>query len=70
MLTATPRCVPVLLSALFLWVALIPRMPNAVDEVKRQIKDCGVKGFKWYTAEWRGQSRGWSANDPAGLPAL
>jgi predicted TIM-barrel fold metal-dependent hydrolase len=45
-----------------------PRMPNAVDEVARQINDCGVLGFKWYTAEWRGQSRGWSANDPAVFP--
>ena len=34
-----------------------PRMPNAVQEVERQIKDCGVLGFKWYTAEWRGASR-------------
>src|SRR5207248_7983390 len=30
-----------------------PRMPNAVQEVERQIKECGVQGFKWYTAEWR-----------------
>ena len=45
-----------------------PRMPNALQEVERQITDCGVKGFKWYTAEWRGQSRGWSANDPAVFP--
>src|SRR5947209_20474018 len=40
-----------------------PRMPNAVQEVERQINECGGQGFKWYTAEWRGQSRGWSAND-------
>ena len=45
-----------------------PRMPNAVQEVERQIKDCGVLGFKWYTAEWRGPSRGWSANDPMVFP--
>ena len=45
-----------------------PRMPNAVQEVERQIKECGVQGFKWYTAEWRGQSRGWSANDPMVFP--
>ncbi|MFL5590174.1 MAG: amidohydrolase family protein, partial [Ktedonobacteraceae bacterium] len=45
-----------------------PRMPNAVDEVARQITDHGVLGFKWYTAEWRGQSRGWSANDPMVFP--
>ncbi|MGP6156335.1 MAG: amidohydrolase family protein [Vulcanimicrobiaceae bacterium] len=41
-----------------------PRMPGAADEVARQVKEYGVKGFKWYTAEWRGESRGWSANDP------
>jgi predicted TIM-barrel fold metal-dependent hydrolase len=27
-----------------------------------------MKGFKWYTAEWRGESRGWSANDPMVFP--
>jgi len=45
-----------------------PRDPRAVAEVERQIKDCGVQGFKWYTAEWRGPSRGWSANDPMVFP--
>src|ERR687888_515101 len=39
-----------------------------LEEVERQIKDCGVRGFKWYTAEWRGPSRGWSANDPMVFP--
>jgi predicted TIM-barrel fold metal-dependent hydrolase len=34
----------------------------------RQVKECGVLGFKWYTAEWRGPSRGWSANDPMVFP--
>jgi predicted TIM-barrel fold metal-dependent hydrolase len=45
-----------------------PRMPNAVQEVERQVQEDGMRGFKWYTAEWRGQSRGWSANDPAVFP--
>ena len=45
-----------------------PRMPNAVQEVERQVTEHGVRGFKWYTAEWRGASRGWSANDPAVFP--
>src|SRR5260370_14852938 len=45
-----------------------PCMPNAVDEVTRQITECGVQGFKWYTDEWRGQSRGWSANAPMVFP--
>jgi predicted TIM-barrel fold metal-dependent hydrolase len=32
--------------------------------VDHQVKDLGMRGFKWYTAEWRGESRGWKANDP------
>jgi uncharacterized protein len=45
-----------------------PRDPRALEEVERQIQDCEVQGFKWYTAEWRGPSRGWSANDPMVFP--
>lgn len=45
-----------------------PRMPAAVDEVERQITELGMQGFKWYTAEWRAESRGWKANDPAVFP--
>ena len=45
-----------------------PRAPNAVEEVERQISELGMKGFKWYTDEWRGESRGWKANDPAVFP--
>ncbi len=45
-----------------------PRAPNAVQEITRQVQECGMKGFKWYTAEWRGASRGWAANDPAVFP--
>jgi predicted TIM-barrel fold metal-dependent hydrolase/metal-sulfur cluster biosynthetic enzyme len=45
-----------------------PRAPNAVEEVERQVTELGMKGFKWYTAEWRGESRGWNANDPAVFP--
>ena len=45
-----------------------PRAPNALEEVERQISDLGMRGFKWYTAEWRGESRGWNANDPMVFP--
>jgi uncharacterized protein len=45
-----------------------PRMPGAVEEVERQVTELGMDGFKWYTAEWRGESRGWAANDPAVFP--
>lgn len=47
---------------------LDPRVPGALEEVERQVLECGVRGFKWYTAEWRGQSRGWRANDPMVFP--
>jgi hypothetical protein len=45
-----------------------PRAPNAVEEVERQVSALGMRGFKWYTAEWRGESRGWAANDPMVFP--
>jgi predicted TIM-barrel fold metal-dependent hydrolase len=45
-----------------------PRDPKATDHIKQQVLDYGMKGFKWYTAEWRGESRGWKANDPAVFP--
>jgi len=45
-----------------------PRAPNALEEVERQVTELGMKGFKWYTAEWRGESRGWRANDPVVFP--
>ena len=45
-----------------------PRDPRALEEVERQIQDCEVQGFTWYTAEWRGPSRGWSAHDPMVFP--
>ncbi len=48
--------------------AVDPRTPGAVEEIERQVTDLGMRGFKWYTAEWRGESRGWSANDPAVFP--
>src|SRR5947208_14258615 len=35
-----------------------PRMPKAIGGVERQIKDCGVLGLNWYTAEWRARSSG------------
>jgi predicted TIM-barrel fold metal-dependent hydrolase len=48
--------------------AVDPRTPGAVDEITRQVEELGMDGFKWYTAEWRGESRGWKANDPAVFP--
>jgi len=45
-----------------------PRAPEALKEVERQITQLGMQGFKWYTAEWRGESRGWKANDPMVFP--
>jgi predicted TIM-barrel fold metal-dependent hydrolase len=45
-----------------------PRDPNALHSLEQQVVDLGMKGFKWYTAEWRGESRGWSANDPMVFP--
>ncbi|MGH2578618.1 MAG: amidohydrolase family protein, partial [Actinomycetota bacterium] len=45
-----------------------PRAPDAMKEVERQITQLGMQGFKWYTAEWRGESRGWRANDPMVFP--
>jgi len=45
-----------------------PRDKNAVSHVRQQVEEYGMKGFKWYTAEWRGESRGWKANDPAVFP--
>ena len=44
-----------------------PRAPDALEQVDRQV-ELGMKGFKWYTAEWRGESRGWRANDPMVFP--
>ena len=41
-----------------------PREPDALQEFERQITELGVGGFKWYTAEWRGESKGWRADDP------
>ena len=35
-----------------------PRAPDALEQVERQISELGMRGFKWYTAEWRGESRG------------
>ncbi|HET6918926.1 MAG TPA: amidohydrolase family protein [Jiangellaceae bacterium] len=45
-----------------------PRAPDALEQVERQVTELGMRGFKWYTAEWRGESRGWKANDPAVFP--
>lgn len=45
-----------------------PRAPDALEQVEYQVTELGMRGFKWYTAEWRGESRGWRANDPAVFP--
>ena len=45
-----------------------PRAPDTLDQVSHQVQDLGMRGFKWYTAEWRGESRGWRANDPMVFP--
>jgi predicted TIM-barrel fold metal-dependent hydrolase len=45
-----------------------PRAPDALEQVDHQVQDLGMRGFKWYTAEWRGESRGWKANDPMVFP--
>ena len=42
--------------------------PSGLDEMERQVKQLGVRGFKWYTAEWKGASKGWKANDPTVYP--
>ena len=45
-----------------------PRDPDGLKEFERQITELGVGGFKWYTAEWRGDSKGWRADDPMMWP--
>jgi uncharacterized protein len=45
-----------------------PRAPDALEQLEYQVTELGMRGFKWYTAEWRGESRGWKANDPAVFP--
>ena len=41
---------------------------SGLEEMERQVGELGVRGFKWYTAEWKGASRGWKANDPTVYP--
>lgn len=48
--------------------AVDPRDPQALEQIEYQVSELGMQGFKWYTAEWRGESRGWSANDPMVFP--
>src|SRR2546428_12295221 len=45
-----------------------PRMPKAIAEGERPITELGMRGLKWYTAEWGDAARGWKANDPMGFP--
>lgn len=42
--------------------------PGGLEEMERQVKELRVQGFKWYTAEWKGASKGWKANDPTVYP--
>ena len=42
-----------------------PRDGNAgIDAFKEMCKDYPIQGLKLYTAEWKGDSKGWSLNDP------
>ena len=54
-----------------LTVVLVGDDPASAVYVRAKGKACeelGMRGFKWYTAEWRGESRGWNANDPSVFP--
>jgi hypothetical protein len=49
--------------------AFDPRHGEAGLDELRRLKDVyGIKGVKLYTAEWRGDSRGWRLDDPAAEP--
>ncbi|MFD1363306.1 amidohydrolase family protein [Lentibacillus salinarum] len=37
---------------------------EGLNELEDQYNKYGLKGVKLYTAEWRGQSKGWSLSDP------
>jgi predicted TIM-barrel fold metal-dependent hydrolase len=42
-----------------------PRNGEAgLDQFREDVKKFGLKGVKLYTAEWHGESRGWSLTDP------
>ena len=42
-----------------------PRYEEAgLEAFERQVEEWGVKGVKLYTAEWKGDSRGWKLSDP------
>ena len=37
---------------------------KGLEVFERKVKKWGIKGVKLYTAEWKGDSRGWSLTDP------
>ena len=42
-----------------------PREQEAgFDDFRRMVEEYPIEGIKLYTAEWRGESRGWRLNDP------
>ncbi len=42
-----------------------PRAEEAgLDELRKMVEEYPIEGIKLYTAEWRGDSRGWRLNDP------
>ncbi len=42
-----------------------PRAEEAgLDDLRRMVEEYPIGGLKLYTAEWRGNSRGWRLNDP------
>ena len=50
---------------------LDPRNGEAgLDQLRVDAEKYGLKGVKLYTAEWHGDSRGWRARRPVGLPVL
>jgi predicted TIM-barrel fold metal-dependent hydrolase len=49
--------------------AFDPRAGDAgLDELRELHETYGIKGVKLYTAEWRGESRGWTLADDAAQP--
>ncbi|CAA9472216.1 MAG: Predicted amidohydrolase SSO1643 [uncultured Rubrobacteraceae bacterium] len=43
---------------------------KGLEEFERQVREHGWKGVKLYTAEWRGDSRGWNLDDEWSLKHL
>ena len=45
-----------------------PRAPNALEEVERRSHRARHAGLQVVHGRWRGESRGWNANDPMVFP--